>query len=83
MEEKRYDLFELPPNGFPQWLGSACDVSEAWEKMKRLPPLAAGGEYLVRDFYSGMVVAYTLPGHGKAFFAPSPDRAPIPAQRVA
>jgi hypothetical protein len=58
--EKRYDLFELPPAGFPLWIDSASDLSEASEKMLALPAPAPGGEYLVRDFYSGMVVDYTV-----------------------
>jgi hypothetical protein len=29
--------------------------------MQDLPKPAAGGQYLVRDFYSGMVVAYREP----------------------
>jgi hypothetical protein len=56
--EKRYDLFELPPAGFPEWIDSASEFSEATQKMQDLPKPAAGGQYLVRDFYSGTVVAY-------------------------
>jgi hypothetical protein len=59
--EKRYDLFELPPAGFPEWIDSAGDLSEATQKMQDLPKPAAGGQYLVRDFYSGTVVAYREP----------------------
>ena len=59
--EKRYDLFELPSQGFPQWLDSASNLAEATDKMIALPPPGPGGEYLVRDFYSGKIVAYTLP----------------------
>jgi hypothetical protein len=58
--EARYDLFELPPNGFPEWIGSAIDLPEAKGKMNDLPKPAPGGQYLVRDFYSGTVVAYTI-----------------------
>lgn len=68
--EKRYDLFELPPGGFPRWLDSAADLSEAKEKMERLPKPAEGGEYLVRDFYSGMVVAYTWSSRPAAMVRP-------------
>jgi len=69
--EKRYDLFELPPGGFPQWIDSASDLSEAKKKMSDLPEPAPGGEYLVRDFYSGLVVAYTVPNRrGVATFPP-------------
>jgi hypothetical protein len=56
--EKRYDLFELPSAGFPEWIDSAGDLFEATEKLRDLPKPAAGGQYLVRDFYSGTVVAY-------------------------
>ena len=67
--EKRYDLFELPPGGFPRWIDSATDLLEAKKKMDHLPEPAPGGEYLVRDFYSGMVVAYTVPQrHGAPIF---------------
>jgi len=59
--EKRYDLFELPTHGFPRWLDSANNLTEATYKMSALPPPEPGSEYLVRDFYSGRVVAYTLP----------------------
>ena len=56
----RYDLFELPPGGFPQWISSAADLPEAKKKMDELPRPAQGGQYLVRDFFSGSVVAYTI-----------------------
>jgi hypothetical protein len=59
--EKRYDLFELPAGGFPRWLDSASNLAEATDKMIALSPPSPGSEYLVRDFYSGRVVAYTLP----------------------
>jgi hypothetical protein len=58
--EARYDLFELPPAGFPQWIGSAIDLPEAKKKMYDLPQPEVGGQYLVRDFYAGTVVAYTV-----------------------
>jgi len=58
--ESRYDLFELPPGRFPQWIDSAIDLSEAKKKMHGLPQPQVGGQYLVRDFYSGTVVAYTF-----------------------
>ena len=70
--EKRYDLFKLPPGGFPQWIDSATDLPEAKRKMESLPQPAPGGEYLVRDFLSGMVVAYTIPERrGVAIFPQS------------
>jgi hypothetical protein len=56
----RYDLFELPPGGFPQWISSAVDLPEAKQKLNDLPEPAPGGQYLVRDFLSGSVVAYTI-----------------------
>ena len=56
----RYDLFELPPGGFPQWITSAADLPEAKKKMNDLPNPQQGGQYLVRDFFSGNVVAYTI-----------------------
>jgi hypothetical protein len=62
----RYDLFELPPGGFPQWISSAADLPEAKKKMDELPHPEQGGQYLVRDFLSGTVVAYTL--------SPAPQR---------
>ena len=70
--EKRYDLFELPPAGFPRWIDSANDLLEAKKKMRELPDPAPGGEYLVRDFYSGMVVAYTVPAEQGAVIVPRP-----------
>ena len=67
--ENRYDLFELPPGGFPRWLDSASDLPEARKKMTNLPAPEPGGEYLVRDFHSGMVVAYTFrEQHGAVVF---------------
>jgi len=72
--EKRYDLFAFPPGAFPTWVGSASDLPEARKKVESLPPLEPGGEYLVRDFYSGMVVAYTVLGeHGATIFPPAKD----------
>jgi hypothetical protein len=72
--EKRYDLFEFPPGAFPRWVGSASDLPEARKKVESLPPPEPGGEYLVRDFYSGMVVAYTVLGqHGATIFPPAKD----------
>jgi hypothetical protein len=59
--DPRYDLFELPPNGFPRWISSAADIREAKRQLDSLPEPQVGGEYLVRDFYSGSVVAYKAP----------------------
>jgi len=58
MDPTRYDLFELPPNGFPRWICSAADLKEATRQLGALPEPEVGGEYLIRDFYSGSVVAY-------------------------
>lgn len=55
------DLFELPPNGFPQWISSAADLTEAKRQLDALPHPQVGGEYLVRDVWSGSVVAYKAP----------------------
>ena len=59
--DPRYDLFELPRNGFPRWISSAADLKEAKRQLEALPDPELGGEYLVRDFYSGSVVAYKAP----------------------
>ena len=58
--DARYDLFELSPGQFPQWVDSAMELSGAREKMAALPTVAPGGQYLIRDFYSGTVVDYTV-----------------------
>jgi hypothetical protein len=59
--DPRYDVFELPPNGFPRWVSSAADLTEAKRQLEALPEPHVGGEYLIRDFYSGLVVAYRAP----------------------
>lgn len=59
--DPRYDLFELPHNGFPRWISSASDLKDAKQQLEALPDPGADGEYLVRDFYSGSVVAYRAP----------------------
>ena len=56
--EARYDLFDLPPGGFPVWIGSAIDLPEAKQKMYDLAKPASRGQYLLRDFYPGTVVAH-------------------------
>jgi len=79
--EERYDLFEFPPDAFPKWISSASSLSEAREKLEKLPLPPPGGEYLVRDFYSGTIVAYTLrKKHGASIF-PS-DNVPAGAADV-
>ena len=62
MTEERYDLFLLPPEGFPRWAASACSLPEAKQKMGQLAKLPNGERYLVRDFLSGMIVAYAIGG---------------------
>ena len=59
--ENRYDLFEFLPGRFPEWIDSASDLPEATKKMQDLPKRASGGQYLVRDFYSGTIVAHSDP----------------------
>jgi hypothetical protein len=82
--DKRYDLFELPIRGFPQWLDSASNLDEATDKMRALPPIEPGAQYLVRDFYSGSVVAYTLPEKtGTVIFSqPTPKHPGGPVRSV-
>ena len=58
--EARYDLFELPPMGSRSGSVRLLTCPEAKQKMYDLPKPAPGGQYLVRDFYSGTVVAYTV-----------------------
>ena len=70
--EKRYDLYELPSRGFSQWLDSASNFAEATDKMIALPPPGLGGQYLVRDYRSGRIVAYTLPDGSSAVVFPRP-----------
>ena len=70
--EKRYDLFELPSRGFSQWLDSASNFAEATDKMIALPPPGPGCQYLVRDYCSGKIVAYTLPDGSSAVAFPRP-----------
>ena len=71
--EKRYDLFELPSRGFSQWLDSASNFVEATDKMVALPPPGPGSQYLVRDYRSGRIVAYTLPDGSSAVVFPRPS----------
>ena len=59
--DPRYDLFELPRDGFPRWISSAGDLKDAKKQLESLPDPGTGGEYLVRDFYTGSVVAYRAP----------------------
>ena len=83
--DPRYDLFELPPNGFPRWISSAADLEEAKKPLETLPDPPVGGEYLVRDFYSGSVVAYKAPHFPVGMIMTSPSepkfrgRPPIPS----
>lgn len=48
--ETRYDVFVLPPDGFPHWVTSAGALPEARKLMGELPRLPSGARYLVRDF---------------------------------
>jgi hypothetical protein len=41
-------------------IGSAVDFPEAKKIMENLPQPPPGGQYLIRDFYSGTIVAYAL-----------------------
>ena len=75
MDSTRYDLFELPPNGFPRWVSSAPDLKEAKRQLQALPDPEKGGEYLVRDFYSGTVVAYRAPHLPAGMVVASPGEA--------
>ena len=61
--EKRYDLFQLAPGGFPRWVASAYSLPEAKQKMRQLARLPDGERYLVRDFLSGVIVAYAIGGN--------------------
>lgn len=72
--EERYDLFEFLPDAFPKWIGCASDLTQARSKMEKLPQLAPGSEYLVRDFYSGNIVAYTIrKKQGTEIFPPAKE----------
>ena len=61
MTNERYDLFELPRSGFPRRISSTRHFSEAKTQLDGLPDPEMGAEYLVRDFLSGLVVAYRAP----------------------
>jgi hypothetical protein len=54
----QYDLFEVVPNQFPRWIGAAANLAHAKERLKDLAQSSSGGEYFVRDFCSGSVVAH-------------------------
>jgi len=70
--EMRYDVFQLPAEGFPRWVTSASTLPEAKEKMGQLSKKLDEGQYLVRDFLSGLVVAYTLSPNGPGRRASDP-----------
>ena len=53
----QYDLFEVVPNQFPRWIGAAMNLAHAKERLKDLAQTSSG-EYFVRDFCSGSVVAH-------------------------
>lgn len=54
----QYDLFEVVPNQFPRWIGGAANLAHAKERLNDLAQSSSGGEYFVRDFCSGSVVAH-------------------------
>jgi hypothetical protein len=64
--ETQYDLFEMKPDGFPQWVGAAASLEHARIRLRDLAQSSIGSDYFVRDFYSGSVVAVsgTLPEPG-------------------
>jgi hypothetical protein len=56
--ETQYDLFEMIPGTFPRWVGAAATLEHARIRLRDLSQARTGGEYFVRDFYSGSVVAF-------------------------
>jgi hypothetical protein len=55
----QYDLFEVVPNQFARWIGAAVNLAHAKERLNDLAQSSSGGEFFVRDFCSGSVVAHT------------------------
>ena len=55
----QYDLFEVVPNQFPRWIGAAANLAHAKERLNDLAQSSSEGEYFVRDFCSGSVVAHS------------------------
>lgn len=55
--EKQYDLFEMLPDGYPQWVGAAASLEHARVRLGELTQSSRNRNYFVRDFYSGSVVA--------------------------
>jgi hypothetical protein len=57
MELRQYDLFEIIPGGSPRWIGAAATLEHARMRLRELATAAAGIDYFVREFRSGVVVA--------------------------
>lgn len=55
--QTQYDLFEMKPDGFPQWVGAAASLEHARIRLQDLAQSSIGSDYFVRDFCSGSVVA--------------------------
>ena len=55
--ETQYDLFEMLPDGYPQWVGAAASLEHARIRLHELAQSSKNRNYFVRDFYSGSVVA--------------------------
>jgi hypothetical protein len=56
--EVQYDLFEMKPDGYPQWVGAAASLEHARIRLRDLAKSGRNSNYFVRDFYSGSVVAF-------------------------
>ena len=63
----QYDLFEVVPNQFPRWIGAAADLANAKERLNDLARSSSGGEFFVRDFCSGSVVAHSQKPQARKF----------------
>jgi len=74
MDSTRFDLFQLPTTGLPQWISSVVDLKEAKRQLEALPDPQVGGEYLVRDVCSGSVVAYRAPHLPEGIVVASPSK---------
>ena len=67
MEMRQYDLFEIIPGGCPRWIGAAATLEHARIRLRELVAAAAGIDYFVREFRSGVVVAVaSRPSAGSA-----------------
>jgi len=56
--EAQYDLFEMKPDGYPQWVGAAASLEHARMRLRDLAKSTDHSDYFVRDFCSGSVVAF-------------------------